>query len=592
MKLSSKYMRKTSIVILTFNQLDDTKACIDSIRRFTERGTYELIVVDNLSTDGTREWLAEQRDILTIYNDENVGFPKGNNMGINVAAGDSILLLNNSVIVTENWLSLMDECLYSSDRVGAVGPITNSAYSYQDRPVHYSSVDEMLRYARANNISDASKWEPRIKLIGFAMLIKREVIEQIGLMDEQYSPRFCEDSDYSVRILKAGYQLMLCNNVFIHHNPSVSSDISTTTMQEHLTESRNKFRDKWGFSSTSEMDLRPDLRSRITAPKDKAIRVLDVGCACGAALLELKYHYPNAELHGVENNRFAAEIANLFAQIYVGDVEEGTPYTDQYFDYILLGNVLEQIVDPLAVLKELRRLLKPGGELIAGIFNASFYQNVHQLMIGRWTYTDSGHMSKANIRYYTKLEINDLFQQAGFSKIDFTELVPQISDQDVRWIEQASRLTQSNQSHMRVVQYVCQVMKEGSPIKDQSEAFNNLNNEQQTNEALEYIGQLVKEGQIDCSDIIEAISQSKLEDKPHALNQLAVYFYKEDLFLYIIPLLQHALVMTPGHRDSIYNMAFILHKAGGNDQALQYLNLLAQDDDETKQLREEIMSQE
>ena len=68
--------RKTSIIILTYNNLMYNIICIDSIRKYTKKDTYEIIVVDNNSTDGTREWLKEQKDIIVILNDENVGFQK------------------------------------------------------------------------------------------------------------------------------------------------------------------------------------------------------------------------------------------------------------------------------------------------------------------------------------------------------------------------------------------------------------------------------------------------------------------------------------------------------------------------------------
>ncbi len=96
---------KTSIVILTYNKLEYTKLCIDSIRKYTKSGTYEIVVVDNNSTDDTREWLKEQKDIKVILNDENLGFPGGCNVGINAAEKENdILLLNNDTIVTPRWL--------------------------------------------------------------------------------------------------------------------------------------------------------------------------------------------------------------------------------------------------------------------------------------------------------------------------------------------------------------------------------------------------------------------------------------------------------------------------------------------------------
>lgn len=87
---------KTSIVILTHNQLEYTKLCIESIRKYTKKNSYEMIVVDNASIDGTQEWLRQQEDILSIFNDVNLGFPKGCNQGIEVSSGDNILLLNRA----------------------------------------------------------------------------------------------------------------------------------------------------------------------------------------------------------------------------------------------------------------------------------------------------------------------------------------------------------------------------------------------------------------------------------------------------------------------------------------------------------------
>ncbi|MEM5687389.1 glycosyltransferase family 2 protein [Bacillus cereus] len=165
---------KTSIIVLTHNKLEYTKLCVESINQFTRKGTYELIIVDNNSTDGTVEWLREQDDIKVIYNQENMGFPKGCNQGIVLAEGDNILLLNNDTIVTHNWLENLINVLYSSDEIGAVGPITNSCSYYQAIDVNYKSIEEMHEFSRNKNVINNDLWEERLKLIGFCMLIKKK----------------------------------------------------------------------------------------------------------------------------------------------------------------------------------------------------------------------------------------------------------------------------------------------------------------------------------------------------------------------------------------------------------------------------------
>lgn len=242
---------KTSIVLLTFNQLHYTKSCIDSIRTYTDKGTYEIIVVDNHSTDDTVKWLKKQEDIQTIFNNENLGFPKGCNQGMKIAQGDNILLLNNDVIVTPNWLSNLTTCLYSSEHIGAVGAVTNSCSNYQTIPIPYKTLEDMIPFAKKNNVSNKEQWEERPRLIGFCMLIKKQVVEKIGLLDERFSPGNFEDDDYCYRIRKAGYTLMLCKDVFIHHFGSASFSKNRQAFDDILTINRKKFVDKWGFDAWS-----------------------------------------------------------------------------------------------------------------------------------------------------------------------------------------------------------------------------------------------------------------------------------------------------------------------------------------------------
>ncbi|MEW9123297.1 MAG: glycosyltransferase [Thermotaleaceae bacterium] len=248
---------KTSIILLTFNQLHFTKLCVDSIRKYTDEGTYEIIVIDNHSTDGTAAWLKEQEDIQALFNDENLGFPKGCNQGIKLATGDNILLLNNDVIVTPHWLSNLTRCLCSAEDIGAVGAVTNSCSNYQTIPISYKNMEEMIPFAQKHNLSNRSLWEERTRLIGFCLLIKKEVVEKIGLLDERFSPGNFEDDDYCHRIRRAGYRLILCKDTFIHHFGSVSFGKDREKFGDILSINRKKFMDKWGFDPWSPVYMDP-----------------------------------------------------------------------------------------------------------------------------------------------------------------------------------------------------------------------------------------------------------------------------------------------------------------------------------------------
>lgn len=235
----------TSIVILTYNQLEYTKLCIESIRKFTPKDKYELIVVDNNSSDGTVLWLKEQNDIRIILNRKNYGVAKGYNQGIQKSIGDNILLLNNDVIVTPNWLYNLDTALWSSTKIGAVSCLTNYASNAQKINTCYDDITSMLDFSIDYNTTDKSKYEQRYKLVAFCFLTKREVVDKVGLLDEQFYPGNFEDDDYCMRISKEKYKLVLCKDTFVHHFGSISFKNSDIDYEKLFIENREKFKDKW-----------------------------------------------------------------------------------------------------------------------------------------------------------------------------------------------------------------------------------------------------------------------------------------------------------------------------------------------------------
>lgn len=366
---------KTSIIILTYNNLKYNIICLDSIRKYTDADSYEIIVVDNNSTDGTREWLKKQSDIKLILNDENIGFPKGCNMGIETAEKDNdILFLNNDTKVTPRWLSNLKTCLYSNDKIGAAGSITNNCSNYQSIDIPYKNMEELIEFADKNNISAAEKWEQKTRLVAFCMLVKRKVINLIGAFDERFSPGNFEDDDLSMRIIEANYKLMVCHDSFIHHFGSASFNNDNSKFTTLLEENVQKFQEKWHFNSNYESIIKFDVINCINEPFDKELNILEFDCNLGATLLRLKYMYPKARLYGIETDPYVARICEKIIEITTKDFEEGyimnfKENKENFFDYIILGNKLQYSSNPRKLLKEIKKFLKPGGYIIAAIPN-------------------------------------------------------------------------------------------------------------------------------------------------------------------------------------------------------------------------------
>ncbi len=235
-----------SIVIPTYNQWEYTKQAIESIKRFTDYN-YEIIIVDNASTDGTIAELKKYPEIKVIANKENFGFPKAINQGVLESKGDYILLLNNDVIVTQNWLSRMIEVADMQENIGIVGPISNSVSGVQlDKNAKYKSVKDMPKYAAT--IAERNKGKivefPRVAFL--CTLIKKEVINKIGGLDEGFTPGNFEDDDFCLRAQIAGYKTVIAQDVFIHHYGSVSfKKDGNNKYAERLEINKQKFVNKW-----------------------------------------------------------------------------------------------------------------------------------------------------------------------------------------------------------------------------------------------------------------------------------------------------------------------------------------------------------
>lgn len=416
-------IRFTSIVLLTYNQLDCTKLCIESIRKFTPRGQYEIIVVDNNSTDKTVEYLKSQDDIKVIYNDYNAGFPKGCNQGIEIAKGESVLLLNNDTIVTPNWLNNLDKALYSNEDIGAVGAISNSCSNGQAINVAYQNVDEMLDFANLLNMQNlADKYELKQHLVGYCYLVKKSVLDKVGYLDERFTPGNYEDNDLSLRILLEGYKLLLCKNVFIHHFGSASFGENMQNYMNIFYSNKRKFDDKWGFKVLYGSSIRVDLVNLFKKDRNEPINVLEVGCGTGATLLYIKNLYKDANLYGIEISENSAKIARTCADIINEDVEKLIlPYKEDFFDYIILGDVLEHLQDPWKLLRKLNSCLKLDGYILASIPNIMHISIIREIINGSFSYQETGILDKTHLRFFTLNEIAKMF---SVSNLQIEEVHP------------------------------------------------------------------------------------------------------------------------------------------------------------------------
>lgn len=236
----------TSIIIPTYNKLDLLKVCIESIQTHT-MNNYEIIVVDNASTDGTEAYLQSMTGKLRFHvHEANRGFSGAVNTGLMMAKGNTICLLNNDILVTPRWLSNLLHCLHSDGNIGIVGPVTNYISGDQQIAVPYKSIEQMWKFAGKHNHSNAAQWEYTDRIVGFCYLFRRSLFEEVGYFDEGFEIGNFEDEDYIVRVRLNGRKLIIARDTFIHHFGSQSMKELGSRFSEVNDQNASYFSVKWG----------------------------------------------------------------------------------------------------------------------------------------------------------------------------------------------------------------------------------------------------------------------------------------------------------------------------------------------------------
>lgn len=243
---------KVSVIVLTYNNLILNKACIDSILSKTAYSNYELIILDNNSTDGTIEYLHkldEKRypQIKIIYNSHNSGFAGGNNKAISEASGKYIMLLNNDTVVTRGWLTNAVKHLENDAECGMCGAVTNSIGNEAMIKVNYTNLKELDEFAFGYTTTHNNQIYTDVdRLAMFCTLIRKDIMNKYGLLDENYQVGMFEDDDYAKVIEKAGYTLYIAEDVFVHHvNNASFKKLESKEYKEIFEKNKRYFEKKW-----------------------------------------------------------------------------------------------------------------------------------------------------------------------------------------------------------------------------------------------------------------------------------------------------------------------------------------------------------
>ena len=245
-----------SIIILNYNHKNLLKNCLKSLKEADLELLHEIIITDNNSNDGSQEFLSQLKisagggsafggknpDLKIILNNRNLGYAQANNQAIKIAKGKYVLILNPDVIVLPGSIEKLVECLKKNEKAGMVGPqllnpdktVQNSCYNFPKlitpavRRTFLGKLPgfkkELSRYLMLD--FDHKQVKEVDWLIGACLMIKKEVLKEVGYFDERYFLYF-EDVDLAKKIWQAGYKVVYIPKAqMIHFHRRLSADKS------------------------------------------------------------------------------------------------------------------------------------------------------------------------------------------------------------------------------------------------------------------------------------------------------------------------------------------------------------------------------
>lgn len=311
--------RPVTIVILTWNGLEMTRRCLDSLTTSTAFPNYHLVVVDNGSSDGTADCLEKRGDIHVLRNTVNTGFAAAVNRGIRHAPADhDIVLLNNDTVIEQaDWLVRMQECAHRSADTGLVGCRLRNRDGSLQHAGAYLPLDHFRGTLTGGGERDIGQYRATrdVESVVFACVyLKREVLDAVGLLDEDY---FCyyEDTDYCYRAAQRGYRTVYCGDVTILHHENASTENDPGARRSFYERGRRVFVSKWEEALRSSRYTRElGWQSVLSAPTGYAISSRQMAAALDehGVFLSYKYAYgPGTPIPSAEPPEAASERIRL-----------------------------------------------------------------------------------------------------------------------------------------------------------------------------------------------------------------------------------------------------------------------------------------
>lgn len=446
---------RTTMMVRVSDNITWLKLFLQMLPLYTMPDSYEIIFIeDEPSPELHHALLTQSLGKIISYSEKSR--PELYNLAIDEAEKNSdLVIIDEGGLLLEHTLFTLQLSLYTTPQTGACGSISNLPSCARYMKWLCPSADDALKYAHENNVPCKISPVRTLDLPGPVYILKRSVLKRFGWFDTEFILSYYQIKDYLFRLIDGGLNVLLCTN-------SLSLYISNSSSVWNSGE-LEKFYKKWGIKLTYSCNSRDDLISLINTDPlqlDTPVNVLEVGCACGATLIEIKRRFRNASLYGVELDEGPSSIASHFATISNENIESSSlEYPDNFFDYIIFGDVLEHLREPGQILNSVKRYLKENGSILASIPNVMHISVMKPLLNGFWTYEDAGILDRTHLKFFTYQEIIHLFQNSGYRLGPVSATTLPVSAEDQALITRLAAIQNVPESWFQAYQFLVTASK-------------------------------------------------------------------------------------------------------------------------------------
>jgi len=372
-----------SLVVIAYNHLDYTRQCIESIYRYTSHIDFELITINNGSTDGTEEYFNSLPHTKKISFPENLGVCKAINYGFRIAEGKYTMNVSNDIVATTHWLDNLLICMESDPKIGMAVPVCDASCNYQQITLPYQTMDEMQSLAARYNVSNPNLWEERLKLITYTGIYRTDLQKMLGGFDEDFNPGCYDDDAICFSIRRMGYKVIFAKDTFVHHFGSRSFNEEYAKDNTLQYRNRNLFIRKFGVNPYEVGVIDFNVLNLLNYDGASGMNILGIGKSFGTTLLQLKnvcksygskdiglYYLSEQEGSMIELKTICDDCAHGS----VDDVQER--FGSRSYDYIVVESESRTLQNKEALFTTLYGLLNTGGQLVCTAANATILYEI------------------------------------------------------------------------------------------------------------------------------------------------------------------------------------------------------------------------